>query len=97
MVSRALALFAALCMQCAATIASGNDACLSAPRIDDEQAIAIAKAELKRRSPSFDPTAFNFSVREDGCELRVHIEDKRGLGVLVLSRSGDVKQYWGPM
>jgi hypothetical protein len=97
MVNRTLALFAALCVQCAVSTATASDGCLGTPRIDDDQAIAITKAELKRRSPRFDLTAFKFSVREDGCALRVHIEDKRGLGILVLTRSGDIKQYLGPM
>jgi len=81
----------------AVAFAGSNGNCLPAHRISDSEAVKIAKEELTRRSPQFDASAFSFSVKEDGCDLRVYIDDKNARSVLVLSRAGKVKQYWGPM
>jgi hypothetical protein len=93
-------LLAALCMLYGTTsFANSDDGCDRGPRISDAQALRIAKAELKRRSPTFNPMAFDLSVQEDACDLRVQIKDKHRarLSTLVLSRSGEIKLYWGPM
>lgn len=78
-------------------LAGSGGECVPVQRISDREATKIAKEELSRRSPQFDASAFTFSVREHGCDLRVYIDDKRARSVLVLSRAGKVKQYWGPM
>ena len=78
-------------------LAGSNGDCLPVQRISDGEAVKIAEEELTRRNPQFDASAFSFSVKEDGCDLRVYVDDKRARRVLVLSRAGKVKQYWGPM
>jgi hypothetical protein len=88
---------ASLIAFCPIAFAGSSGDCLPAHRISDGEAVKIAKGELTKRSPQFDASAFSFSVKEDGCDLRVYIDDKRARSVLVLSRAGKVKQYWGPM
>ena len=97
-----LVLVAALLALCPIAFANSDSACEGIQRISDEEALRIAKEELIRRSPKFDPSAFTFSVREDACDLRVNIDSKDraklgGRSTLVLSRSGEVKQFWGGM
>ena len=89
--------FASLIALCPIAFAGSDGDCLNTPRISDDEALKIAKEELTRRSPQFDASAFSFSVKEDGCDLRIYIDDKRARSILVLSRTGKVRQYWGPM
>lgn len=97
-----LLLLASVLAFCPIAYAESDSACEGIPRISDEEALRIAKEELIRRSPKFDPSAFEISVEEDACDLRVIVnrKDRTKLGgrsTLVLSRSGEVKQFWGGM
>jgi hypothetical protein len=92
-------LVTAICAHVASTYTGSSDKCKGEPRITDERALSIAKAEMTQRSPTFNPTAIDFSVVEDDCDLLVHMDGKRSSrrSTLVLTRSGEVKLYWGPM
>jgi len=77
---------------------------LRTARISDAEALKIAEEEMKRRFPKFNPSAVMFSVKDVACDLIVEMDRKDkssrrtgGGSSLVLSRSGEVRLYFGGM
>ena len=71
-------------------------------RVSDEKAILIAKAELSRRVSAFDESKHTWRVSDEGCQVRVEIENRNESAVgrkstLILARTGEVKRYIGGM
>ena len=91
---------AALGLAFCSAFTAAEEKCGVGGRVTDGKAVVIAKSHLAKYVKNFDPGNYNFSVIEDGCDLNVNIQkkDDRKTGrdsVMVLSRSGAVKKYFG--
>jgi len=90
------------CLQCSCVFANTDGDCRPSQRISDEEAVKLVKTEMRKRVKEFDTSKYEYSVVEEACDLRVNIEKKRetAIGkhsVMVLSRAGKVKRYFGGM